>query len=369
QEDEDFIKKLKEELTFYFKENNNLDTTIQNLWDTMKADIQGIIISYTAQKNKEKHKLESELQDAPQHVKLQEKMILYKHKLNFVEKEDLIRNVKVSKQIYSEQANKRPTRNSIKTDRKDRENNYIKLNQQIALDLTKWKNLQLSLIGRISTIKMSILPRNLNLFQTIPIRLGKDYFEDLNKIVLKYIWQSKKARIKLKILKDARIRGGFGLPNWELYYQAINLMWVKEWITLRNRMLHGSLIDGSRWERMAHPQGFQGSTAKRTRNGKSGCRADTADADQKPSRTLADAERMPSGCLVFTAHAGRMHCVSPADIKRSSSQAGHHREERPASRHSLPASQPASQQPNNHGEETEPLPSAASPGKRDSHPP
>uniref|UniRef100_A0A670Z1A6 Reverse transcriptase domain-containing protein n=1 Tax=Pseudonaja textilis TaxID=8673 RepID=A0A670Z1A6_PSETE len=117
-----------------------------------------------------------------------------------------------------------------------KENNYIKLKQQIALDLKKWENLQLSLIGRISTIKMNILPRILYFFQTIPIRLGKDYFEDLNKIVLKYIWQSKKARIKLK-LQDARIRGGFGLPNWEVYYQAANLMWAKEWITLRKTRL------------------------------------------------------------------------------------------------------------------------------------
>uniref|UniRef100_A0A670XQU1 Reverse transcriptase domain-containing protein n=1 Tax=Pseudonaja textilis TaxID=8673 RepID=A0A670XQU1_PSETE len=40
-----------------------------------------------------------------------------------------------------------------------KENNYIKLKQQIALDLMKWENLQLSLTGRISTVKMNILPR------------------------------------------------------------------------------------------------------------------------------------------------------------------------------------------------------------------
>uniref|UniRef100_A0A8C5RQB2 Reverse transcriptase domain-containing protein n=1 Tax=Laticauda laticaudata TaxID=8630 RepID=A0A8C5RQB2_LATLA len=95
-----------------------------------------------------------------------------------------------------------------------KENNYIKLYQQIVLHLVKWKNLQLILY----------------LFQKIPVRLGKDYFEDLNKIVLKYIWRGKKVRIKLKLLQDAIIRGGFGLPNWELYYQATKLMWVKEWI-------------------------------------------------------------------------------------------------------------------------------------------
>uniref|UniRef100_A0A8C6VAE5 Reverse transcriptase domain-containing protein n=1 Tax=Naja naja TaxID=35670 RepID=A0A8C6VAE5_NAJNA len=117
-----------------------------------------------------------------------------------------------------------------------KEDNYIKLKQQIATDLEKWKNLQLSLIGRISTIKMNVLPRILYLFQTIPIRLGK-VFRRLNRMMLKYIWQGKKARIKLKLLQDARLRGGFALPNWELYYQAANLMWVKDWITLRNTRL------------------------------------------------------------------------------------------------------------------------------------
>uniref|UniRef100_A0A2H6NGP7 Uncharacterized protein n=1 Tax=Micrurus carvalhoi TaxID=3147026 RepID=A0A2H6NGP7_9SAUR len=39
------------------------------------------------------------------------------------------------------------------------------------------------------------------------------------------------------MLQDARTRGGFGLPNWEIYYQATVLTWMKEWITLRNRRL------------------------------------------------------------------------------------------------------------------------------------
>uniref|UniRef100_A0A2D4F0Q1 Reverse transcriptase domain-containing protein n=2 Tax=Micrurus corallinus TaxID=54390 RepID=A0A2D4F0Q1_MICCO len=81
-----------------------------------------------------------------------------------------------------------------------KEDNYLKLKQQIATDLIKWENLQLSLIGRISTIKMNVLPKILYLFQTIPIRLDKKFFDDLNKIVLRFIWQSRKARIKLKLL-------------------------------------------------------------------------------------------------------------------------------------------------------------------------
>uniref|UniRef100_A0A8C6XJK4 Reverse transcriptase domain-containing protein n=1 Tax=Naja naja TaxID=35670 RepID=A0A8C6XJK4_NAJNA len=58
-----------------------------------------------------------------------------------------------------------------------KEDNYLKLKQQIMTDLSKWENLQLSLIGRISKIKRNVLPRILYLFQTIPIRLGKEFLK------------------------------------------------------------------------------------------------------------------------------------------------------------------------------------------------
>uniref|UniRef100_A0A2H6N1X6 Uncharacterized protein n=1 Tax=Micrurus carvalhoi TaxID=3147026 RepID=A0A2H6N1X6_9SAUR len=51
-----------------------------------------------------------------------------------------------------------------------------------------------------------------------PSQQSKKYFDDLNKMMLKFIWKGKKTRIKIKLLQDARVRGGFGLPNWELYY-------------------------------------------------------------------------------------------------------------------------------------------------------
>uniref|UniRef100_A0A670ZPU2 Reverse transcriptase domain-containing protein n=1 Tax=Pseudonaja textilis TaxID=8673 RepID=A0A670ZPU2_PSETE len=115
-----------------------------------------------------------------------------------------------------------------------KENNYDKLLQQIKKDLESWNKLQLSLLGRIATIKMNILPKLLYLFQTIPIKLPKFFFDDINKVTLKFIWQGKKARISIKALQDAKSRGGLALPNWELYYWAANL-WLKDWVNLRNK--------------------------------------------------------------------------------------------------------------------------------------
>uniref|UniRef100_A0A670ZFJ1 Uncharacterized protein n=1 Tax=Pseudonaja textilis TaxID=8673 RepID=A0A670ZFJ1_PSETE len=262
------MNKLDKELNYFLKENNNEAITKQNICDTMKAIIRGTMISYTAKRNKEKYKENFKLQafaddlifimEGPEQTgpKLIEKLEEYREVAGLKINKGKMKII--AKNMTNKQKEKLAKNLDIQIVPKIKylgitilylgihwtarcstlkENIYIKLKQQIALDLVKWENLQLSLIGRISTIKMNILPRILYLFQTIPIRLGKDYFEDLNKIVLIYIWLGKKARIKLKLFQDAKIRGGFGLPNCELYYQATNLMWVKEWITLRNTRL------------------------------------------------------------------------------------------------------------------------------------
>uniref|UniRef100_A0A8C5RTL6 Reverse transcriptase domain-containing protein n=1 Tax=Laticauda laticaudata TaxID=8630 RepID=A0A8C5RTL6_LATLA len=118
-----------------------------------------------------------------------------------------------------------------------KEDNYTKLTNQIKVDLERWKNLKLSLMGRIAAIKMNILPKILFLFQNIPIKLEKSFLKNLNQTMLKFIWQRKRLRIKLKLIQYAKEKGGFGLPDWELYYQAAALTWIKKWITLRNKRL------------------------------------------------------------------------------------------------------------------------------------
>lgn len=50
--------------------------------------------------------------------------------------------------------------------------NYEKLLREIEKDLNLWNNLQLSILGRIATVKMNILPRLLYLFQVIPVHLN-----------------------------------------------------------------------------------------------------------------------------------------------------------------------------------------------------
>lgn len=82
--------------------------------------------------------------------------------------------------------------------------------------------------GRITAIKMNILPKILFLFQTIPIILKKIFFNELDKLTTRFIQEGQKPRIRLNFYK--KIKGGFGVPNWQLYYQAAALNWIKDWI-------------------------------------------------------------------------------------------------------------------------------------------
>uniref|UniRef100_A0A2D4HBJ0 Reverse transcriptase zinc-binding domain-containing protein n=1 Tax=Micrurus lemniscatus lemniscatus TaxID=129467 RepID=A0A2D4HBJ0_MICLE len=95
--------------------------------------------------------------------------------------------------------------------------------------------MQISLLGRIATIKMNVLPKLLYLFQTIPIYLNRKFFKGLDKITMKFIWAGKKARIKKTYLQDNKSRGGFGLPAWQTYYRGASLVWIKDWIKLENK--------------------------------------------------------------------------------------------------------------------------------------
>lgn len=114
------------------------------------------------------------------------------------------------------------------------EDNYMNLLSDISKNFKKLDNLQLSFMGRIVAIKMSILPRVLFLFQTIPIILKQAYFQELSKTGWRFVWQGKKPRLRLKAMQYFKQKAGFGLSDWVTYFKACVLVWIKEWMTLSN---------------------------------------------------------------------------------------------------------------------------------------
>lgn len=107
--------------------------------------------------------------------------------------------------------------------------NFLSLLSQVKDDLSHWSSLPLSLIGRVNSVKMNVLPKFLYLFQSIPLFLPKSFFRIIDQCIVSFIWNKKPPKIRNVVIQSPKQLGGLASPNFLFYYWAANIRSILFW--------------------------------------------------------------------------------------------------------------------------------------------
>ncbi len=116
--------------------------------------------------------------------------------------------------------------------------NYDPIVQSVTESLNRWISMPISMLGHINIIKMSILPKFLYLFQSVPLQLSQAFFSKLRNLFSNFIWNNRRPRLRLSLLYLPYDRGGLQIPNLQWYYWAAQL---------RSAMFYFSPSDPPAW--------------------------------------------------------------------------------------------------------------------------
>lgn len=92
----------------------------------------------------------------------------------------------------------------------------------------------ISFDGRISIIKMMVLPLISFLSSMLSLNPPMGYWDKLHSLIGKFIWNNKKPTIKLTTLQRDKSDGGWGVPDFIIYFWSFVLRIINSWLDPRN---------------------------------------------------------------------------------------------------------------------------------------